>query len=66
MLLLFIIIIILGKAKSKKATVLASYENIESNEKEVAKNLNDFFLNVVKNLEILEHQYPLIQIYKLW
>ena len=66
MLLLFIIIIILGKAKSKKATVLASYENIESNEKEVTKNLNDFFLNVVKNLESLEHQYPLIQIYKLW
>ena len=51
MLLLFIIIIILGKAKSKKATVLASYENIESNEKEVAKNLNDFFSNVVKILK---------------
>lgn len=35
-----------------EAIILVKNENIESNEKELTKALNDFFSNVVKYLEI--------------
>ena len=38
------------------AIILVNKENIESKESEVAKIFNDFFSNIVTNLEILEYQ----------
>ena len=40
------------KIKYKEAIILLNNENLESNEKEGAKTLNDFFSNVIKNLEV--------------
>ena len=34
---------------------MVNNENIESNENEVAKTFNDFFLNIIKNLKIPEY-----------
>ena len=45
---------LLGKVKSKETIILVNNDNIESKETEVAKTLNDFFSNTVKNLEIPE------------
>ena len=40
------------KIKYKEAIILLNNENLESSEKEGAKTLNDFFSNVIKNLEV--------------
>ena len=45
-----------GKIKSKESIILVSNNNIESNEFDVAKTFNEFFSNIVKNLEIPEYQ----------
>ena len=44
------------KVKSRETITLVNNENLESNENEVAKTFNDFFLNIVKNLKIPEYQ----------
>ena len=44
------------KVKSKEPIILVNNDTIESNETEVAKSFNEFFSNIVKNLEILEYQ----------
>ena len=44
------------KVKSKEAIILVNKENVESKESEVAKIFNEFFSNIVKNLEIPEYQ----------
>ena len=44
------------KVKSLEAIILVNKENIESKESEVAKIFNDFFSNIVTNLEISEYQ----------
>ena len=44
------------KVKSKEAIILVNKDNIESKESEVAKIFNEFFSNIVKNLEIPEYQ----------
>ena len=43
------------KVKSIGTITLVNNENIESNENEVAKTFNDFFLNIIKNLKIPEY-----------
>ena len=45
-----------------KLIILVNNDNIEPNEIEVAKTLNEFFSNIVRNLEIPEYQ--VIQSYK--
>ena len=40
----------------KRKIILVEGENIISNDKEVAKTMNDFFSNIVENLEINRHQ----------
>ena len=45
------------KVKSKESIILVNNNNIESNEFDVAKTFNEFFSNIVKNLEIPEYQY---------
>ena len=37
--------------ESKEAIILINNDNIESKETEIAKNFNDFFSNMVKNLD---------------
>ena len=44
------------KIKSKESIILVNTNNIESNEFDVAKTFNEFFSNIVKNLEIPEYQ----------
>ena len=44
------------KIKSKESIILVNNDNIESNEFDVAKTFNEFFSNIVKNLEIPEYQ----------
>ena len=39
-----------------RSIILVNYENIESNEKNVTETLNDFFSNVVLDLEIPEYE----------
>ena len=48
--------IISDKIKSKESIILVKSNNIESNEFHVAKTFNEFFSNIVKNLEIPEYQ----------
>ena len=48
--------LISDKVKSRETITLFNNENIESNEKEVAKAFNDFFSKIVKNLKIPEYQ----------
>lgn len=48
----FVKLFLLEKIKYKEAIILLNNENLESNEKEGAKTLNDFFSNVIKNLEV--------------
>ena len=43
------------KVKSRETITLVNNENIESNENEVAKTFNDFFLNIINNLKIPEY-----------
>ena len=45
------------KVKSREAIILVDNENIKSNENEMANTFNDFFSNIVNNLEIPEYQY---------
>ena len=40
------------KVKSKETIILVNNDNAKSKEAEVAKTINDFFSNIVKNLEI--------------
>ena len=44
------------KIKSKESIILVNNNNIESNEFDVAKTFNEFFSNIVINLEIPEYQ----------
>ena len=44
------------KVKSKEAIISVNNHNIESKETKVAKIFNDFFSNIVKNLEIQEYK----------
>ena len=44
------------KVKSREAIILVDNENIKSNENEMANTFNDFFSNIVKNLNIPEYQ----------
>ena len=44
------------KVKSREAIILVDNENIKSNENEMANTFNDFFSNIVNNLEIPEYQ----------
>ena len=44
------------KVKSREAIILVDNENIKANENKMANNFNDFFSNIVKNLEIPEYQ----------
>ena len=48
--------IISDKIKSKESIILVKNNNIRSNEFHVAKTFNEFFSNIVKNLEIPEYQ----------
>ena len=43
------------KIKSKESIILVNINNKESNEFDVAKTFNEFFSNIVKNLEIPEY-----------
>lgn len=47
----------MNKVKSEEDIVLINNENIEFHEKEMAKTLNDFVSNIVKNLEISWYQF---------
>ena len=42
---------LLDNIESKEAFILINNDNTESKETEIAKNFNDFFSNMVKNLE---------------
>ena len=44
------------KVKSKETIILVNNDNVESKETEVAKPFNDFFSNIVKNLNIPEYK----------
>ena len=44
------------KVKSKETIILVNNDNIESKQTEVAKSINDFFSNAVKNLEIPKYK----------
>ena len=46
----------MDKVKSRETITLVNNENIESTENEVAKALNDFFSNIVKNLKIPQYR----------
>ena len=45
------------KIKSKESIILVNDNNIVSNELDVAKSFNEFFSNIVKNLDIPEYQF---------
>ena len=47
---------ITNNRNSRETITLVNNENIESNENEVAKTLNDFFSNIVKNYKVPEYQ----------
>ena len=44
------------KVKPKETIILVNNDNIESKQTEVAKNFDDFFSNIAKNLEIWEYK----------
>ena len=44
------------KVKSKETIIIINNDNLRSKETEVAKTFNDFFSNIVKNLEIPKYK----------
>ena len=46
-----------NEVRSKEPFILVNNNDIEYNRIEVAKTFNNFFPNIVKNLEVLEYQY---------